>query len=56
MIERVIEFSIRNRFLVLVGRTALSVAGVYATLNTPVDAMPDLCENQRDRLRRLDGA
>ncbi|MCC7086725.1 MAG: efflux RND transporter permease subunit [Pirellulales bacterium] len=46
MIERIIEFSIRNRFLVLILAAALTVAGIYATLNTPVDAIPDLSENQ----------
>src|SRR5690349_11967394 len=46
MIERIIELSIRNRFLVLVIAAALTVAGIYATLNTPVDAIPDLSENQ----------
>ena len=46
MIERLIELSIRNRFLVLIVAGALTVAGVYATLNTPVDAIPDLSENQ----------
>jgi len=46
MIEKIIELSIRNRFLVLVIAAALTVAGVYATLNTPVDAIPDLSENQ----------
>src|SRR5213596_1762331 len=46
MIERIIELSIRNRFLVIVLAAALAVAGVYATLNTPVDAIPDLSENQ----------
>src|SRR5580765_5882609 len=46
MIERLIELSIRNRFLVLILAAALSVAGVYAMLNTPIDAIPDLSENQ----------
>lgn len=46
MIERIIELSIRNRFLVLIVTLALSVAAIYATLNTPVDAIPDLSENQ----------
>src|SRR5262245_38751979 len=46
MIERLIEFSIRNRFVVLTLAAALTVLGVYATLNTPVDAIPDLSENQ----------
>src|SRR5271169_217515 len=46
MIERIIELSIRNRFLVLIAAAILTVAGIYATLNTPVDAIPDLSENQ----------
>src|SRR6516164_1382444 len=46
MIERLIELSIRNRFLVLILAAALTVAGIYAMLNTPVDAIPDLSENQ----------
>src|SRR5437899_158863 len=46
MIEKIIEYSIRNRFLVLVLATALTVWGVYAVLDTPVDAIPDLSENQ----------
>src|SRR6478609_9087615 len=46
MIERLIELSIRNRFLVLMLAAGLTVAGIYATLNTPVDAIPDLSENQ----------
>ena len=46
MIERIIEFSIRNRFLVLILTGALAIAGVFATLNTPIDAIPDLSENQ----------
>src|ERR1041384_3825605 len=46
MIERVIEWSIRNRFLVLLVAAALSLAGVYAVIHTPMDAIPDLSENQ----------
>ena len=46
MIERIIEQSIRNRFVVIALAAALTVAGVYAVLNTPVDAIPDLSENQ----------
>src|SRR5262245_11940254 len=46
MIERIIELSIRNRFLVLMLAAAMTVAGVYALFNTPIDAIPDLSENQ----------
>lgn len=46
MIEKIIEYSIRNRFLVLFLAAALTIVAIYATLNTPVDAIPDLSENQ----------
>src|SRR5271166_908989 len=46
MIENVIEYCIRNRFLVLLVAAGLATWGVYAVLNTPVDAIPDLSENQ----------
>jgi Cu(I)/Ag(I) efflux system membrane protein CusA/SilA len=46
MIERIIEASIRNRFLVLAIGAALTLAGIYALYHTPVDAIPDLSENQ----------
>jgi Cu(I)/Ag(I) efflux system membrane protein CusA/SilA len=46
MIESIIEWSIRNRFLVILASLFLGVAGVRAMLTTPVDAIPDLSENQ----------
>jgi copper/silver efflux system protein len=46
MIEKLIEYSIRNRFVVMVLAGALAVWGVYAVLHTPMDAIPDLSENQ----------
>ena len=46
MIEKIIEASIRNRFIVLLIAAVLAVWGVYAVLDTPVDAIPDLSENQ----------
>ncbi|HWY85959.1 MAG TPA: efflux RND transporter permease subunit, partial [Gemmataceae bacterium] len=46
MIEKIIEYSIRNRFLIFMLAAALTVCGVYAVLNTPIDAIPDLSENQ----------
>ena len=46
MIERVIEWSMRNRFLTLILVAAMTAAGIYALKRTPVDAIPDLSENQ----------
>src|SRR5882672_10145700 len=46
MIGKIIEFSIRNRFVVIIATLAMVVWGIYAVINTPVDAIPDLSENQ----------
>jgi Cu(I)/Ag(I) efflux system membrane protein CusA/SilA len=46
MIESIIEWSIRNRMLVILAAIALLVAGVRAMVTMPVDAIPDLSENQ----------
>jgi Cu(I)/Ag(I) efflux system membrane protein CusA/SilA len=46
MIERIIEWSARNRFLVLALVLALTGFGVWSMERTPVDAIPDLSENQ----------
>src|SRR5205823_5648869 len=46
MINKLIEVSIRNRWVVLVLYALLAVWGYWAMLKTPVDAIPDLSENQ----------
>src|SRR5438270_7846691 len=46
MIEAVIEWSIRNRFLVILAALAVGAMGLRAYLTMPVDAIPDLSENQ----------
>ena len=46
MIEKTIEFSIRNRFVVILLSLGVVIWGVHAVINTPVDAIPDLSENQ----------
>src|SRR5260370_4805990 len=46
MINRLIEFSLKNRFLILLVYALLAVWGYWALLRTPIDAIPDLSENQ----------
>jgi Cu(I)/Ag(I) efflux system membrane protein CusA/SilA len=46
MIEKVIEWSLKNRFLVLCASLLLVALGIRAVYLTPVDAIPDLTENQ----------
>ena len=46
MIERIIEWSIRNRYLVILAAMALGIGGARAMMTMPVDAIPDLSENQ----------
>ena len=46
MINAIIAWSLRNRFLVLLGTAALIAGGVWAMLTTPLDAIPDLSDVQ----------
>jgi copper/silver efflux system protein len=46
MIHRLIEFSMRNRGLVIALYLGLAAWGYWALLRTPIDAVPDLSENQ----------
>jgi len=46
MIERIIEASVKNRFLVIVVTAIVIAAGIWAMFNTPVDAIPDLSDVQ----------
>ena len=46
MINRIVEFSLRNRFLIVLAYIALAAVGYWAMMRTPIDAIPDLSENQ----------
>lgn len=46
MIEKLIEWSLRNRFLVICAALLIIALGIRAVRLTPVDAIPDLTENQ----------
>lgn len=46
MIAQVIRWSASNRLLVLLGALLISAWGVFAMLNTPLDAIPDLSDTQ----------
>ncbi|HBN09026.1 MAG TPA: CusA/CzcA family heavy metal efflux RND transporter [Cyanobacteria bacterium UBA8530] len=46
MIGKIIEFSIKNRFLVLLGLILTMAWGLYSVVHIPLDAIPDLSENQ----------
>src|ERR1041385_2389027 len=46
MLRGLIDFSLRNKFVVLVTTLVLIVGGVYALSNIPLDAIPDLSDVQ----------
>ena len=46
MIEKIIEASARNRFLIFLMVIFLSAMGIWALKNTPLDAVPDLSDVQ----------
>ena len=46
LIERLIEWSARNKFLVFLLTGALLAGGIYCARHTPLDAIPDLSDTQ----------
>ncbi|OGT34992.1 MAG: cation transporter [Gammaproteobacteria bacterium RBG_16_51_14] len=46
MIKKIIEASLRDKFMVLIVTVIIFAAGVYALKNTPLDAIPDLSDVQ----------
>ncbi len=46
MVQKLISLSIRNRWLVLLFSIGLFAWGIYSMKQNPVDAIPDLSENQ----------
>ena len=46
MIGKLIEFSGRNRFLILLLASVAVVAGIYCAKHVPLDAIPDLSDTQ----------
>ena len=46
MLKKIIEASIKNRFMVLLGSFVLAGWGIYAMMNISLDAIPDLSDVQ----------
>ncbi len=46
MVQRLIELSLRNRLIVMLVAAGLFAGGIYAVRQNPIDAIPDLSENQ----------
>ena len=46
MLRAIIDFSLRNKFIVLLATVALTLIGIYALRNIPLDAIPDLSDTQ----------
>ncbi len=46
MLSKIILFSIKNKLLILLGLFALILGGVYSISKLPIDAVPDITNNQ----------
>src|SRR5262245_9518489 len=46
MLKGIIDFSLKNKFIVLLATVALVLLGVYSLRNIPLDAIPDLSDTQ----------
>jgi cobalt-zinc-cadmium resistance protein CzcA len=46
MLSKIIQFSIKNKLVILLGLFALIIGGVYSISKLPIDAVPDITNNQ----------
>ena len=46
MLSKIIQFSIKNKLFILLGLFALVIGGVYSISKLPIDAVPDITNNQ----------
>ncbi len=46
MIDKIIEFALRQRVFVLIGAVALIAVGAWSAVNLPIDAVPDITNVQ----------
>ncbi|HDH02187.1 MAG TPA: efflux RND transporter permease subunit, partial [Nitrospirae bacterium] len=46
MLEKIIEYSIKNRFLIILATIFVLLWGIYSLAKTPLDAIPDLSDVQ----------
>src|SRR4030042_6415154 len=46
MVNKIILFAVRQRMFVMLLVIALIIAGIYATNQLPIDAVPDITTNQ----------
>src|SRR5678816_1003151 len=46
MLRAIIDFSLKNKFVVLISTIALVLSGIYAVRHIPLDAIPDLSDVQ----------
>ena len=46
MLSKIIQFSIKNKLVVLLGLFALMLGGIYSISKLPIDAVPDITNNQ----------
>ncbi|MFP6202160.1 efflux RND transporter permease subunit [Helicobacter pylori] len=56
MLASIIEFSLRQRVIVIVGTVLILFFGTYSFINTPVDAFPDISPTQVKIILKLPGS
>ena len=46
VLDKIIHFSIKNKFIIGIGTLALILTGIYNMTRLPIDALPDITNNQ----------
>ena len=55
MIRTILDFCIRERLVILLASVGVIIYGWYSTQKVPLDAIPNVSENQVIVLTQLDG-
>ena len=55
MIEKIIQFSVRNKAFIIILTVGLVIGGIWAALKLPIDAVPDITNNQVMVITRAPG-
>lgn len=55
MINRIIHFSVYHKYLVLLATAAIALLGIFSYQKLPIDAVPDITNNQVQVATQVDG-
>ena len=53
MLNKIIDFSIKNKLIIGLFVLGLIIGGIYAAMKLPIDAVPDITNNRMIDMRKM---